>query len=62
MRRVRPGAPVHYEHTVRPGAPVHYEQTVRRPALPRRKKACLQGLTLVHFSAQPEPFLTQNTP
>jgi len=21
-----------------------------------------QGLTLVHFSAQPEPFLTQNTP
>ena len=20
------------------------------------------GLTLVHFSAQPEPFLTQNTP
>jgi len=23
---------------------------------------CGQGLTLVHFSAQPEPFLTQNTP
>jgi len=21
-----------------------------------------QGLTLIHFSAQPEPFLTQNTP
>jgi len=21
-----------------------------------------QGLTLVHFSSQPEPFLTQNTP
>jgi hypothetical protein len=21
-----------------------------------------QGLTLVHFSAQPEPFLTRNTP
>ena len=21
-----------------------------------------QGLTLVHFSAQPQPFLTQNTP
>ena len=21
-----------------------------------------QGVTLVHFSAQPEPFLTQNTP
>jgi len=21
-----------------------------------------EGLTLVHFSAQPEPFLTQNTP
>ena len=21
-----------------------------------------QGLTLVHFSAQPEPFVTQNTP
>jgi len=21
-----------------------------------------QGLTLVHFSAQPEPFLSQNTP
>jgi len=29
-------------------------------------RACLQGLTLVHFLAQPEPFLTQkhtpNTP
>jgi len=24
--------------------------------------AVRQGLTLVHFSAQPEPFLTQNTP
>jgi len=24
--------------------------------------ASWQGLTLVHFSAQPEPFLTQNTP
>ena len=24
--------------------------------------ATVQGLTLVHFSAQPEPFLTQNTP
>ena len=23
---------------------------------------CGQGLTLVHFSAQPEPFLKQNTP
>ena len=23
---------------------------------------CGQGLTLVHFSTQPEPFLTQNTP
>jgi len=25
-------------------------------------RASRQGLTLVHFSAQPEPFLTQNTP
>jgi len=25
-------------------------------------QSILQGLTLVHFSAQPEPFLTQNTP
>jgi hypothetical protein len=25
-------------------------------------RAASQGLTLVHFSAQPEPFLTQNTP
>ena len=24
--------------------------------------ALVQGLTLVHFSPQPEPFLTQNTP
>ena len=24
--------------------------------------SCHQGLTLVHFSAQPEPFLTPNTP
>jgi hypothetical protein len=24
--------------------------------------AARQGLTLVHFSAQPEPFLTQNNP
>jgi len=32
----------------------------------RRPAACAttsrQGLTLLHFSAQPEPFLTQNTP
>ena len=26
------------------------------------KLATSQGLTLVHFSAQPEPFLSQNTP
>jgi hypothetical protein len=26
------------------------------------RPAGVQGLTLVHFSAQPEPFLTQNTP
>jgi len=25
-------------------------------------KSSNKGLTLVHFSAQPEPFLTQNTP
>ena len=25
-------------------------------------RACLQGLTLVHFSAQPKPFLNVNTP
>jgi hypothetical protein len=24
--------------------------------------ASVQGLTLVHFSAQPEPFILQNTP
>ena len=29
---------------------------------PRSVNAARQGLTLVHFSAQPEPFLTQNTP
>ena len=28
----------------------------------RREEGSRQGLTLVHFSAQPEPFLTQNTP
>jgi hypothetical protein len=27
-----------------------------------RRAASDQGLTLVHFSAQPEPFLRQNTP
>ena len=32
-----------------------------RPASASRT-ARSQGLTLVHFSAQPEPFLTQNTP
>ena len=26
-----------------------------------RCTACVQGLTLVHFSAQPEPFLTHDT-
>ena len=29
---------------------------------PAAAAAAIQGLTLVHFSAQPEPFLTQNTP
>jgi len=27
-----------------------------------RRRGRRQGLTLVHFSAQPETFLTQNTP
>jgi hypothetical protein len=27
-----------------------------------RSRPCSQGLTLVHFSAQTEPSLTQNTP
>jgi len=31
-------------------------------ALTTRVGAAWQGLTLVHFSAQPEPFMTQNTP
>jgi hypothetical protein len=26
------------------------------------RMASRQGLTLVHFAAQPKPFLTQNTP
>jgi len=30
--------------------------------LPGSVAADSQGLTLVHFSAQPEPFLTQSTP
>jgi hypothetical protein len=30
--------------------------------LSRSASASAQGLTLVHFSAQPEPFLTQNPP
>jgi hypothetical protein len=29
---------------------------------PRTSSPCRHGLTLVHFSAQPKPFLTQNTP
>jgi len=28
----------------------------------QQKSVPKQGLTLVHFSAQPEPFLTRNTP
>jgi len=31
-------------------------------SMSKSSAACEQGLTLVHFSAQPEPFLTQNTP
>ena len=34
-----------------PGDPTHSSSDTER-----------QGLTLVHFSAQPEPFLTKNTP
>jgi len=37
---------------VPPGAPSSFQQP--SPAVPQG-----QGLTLVHFSAQPEPFLTQ---
>jgi len=32
------------------------------PAASAPSGSLKQGLTLVHFSAQPEPFLTQNTP
>ena len=34
----------------------------RRVAGVRARDGARQALTLVHFSAQPEPFLTQNTP
>jgi hypothetical protein len=37
-------------------------QRQREGGVARGAGAGRQGLTLVHFSAQPEPFLTQNTP
>ena len=36
--------------------------TLRGSLAVMRNAAIRQGLTLVHFSAQPEPFLTQNIP
>jgi hypothetical protein len=38
----------------------HKVEMVRQLSGARRRRR--QELTLVHFSAQPEPFLTQNTP
>jgi len=42
------------------GLPVDLRGHLRRDTA--AAAAAAQGLTLVHFSAQPEPFLTQNTP
>jgi hypothetical protein len=36
-------------------------QVLVEPAVHADGRGRRQGLTLVHFSAQPEPFLTQNT-
>ena len=38
------------------------EQASRRKVFFDSAGAPSQGLTLVHSSAQPEPFMTQNTP
>ena len=44
-------------------APSLNDATVSTANTPSRSAAAaIQGLTLVHFSAQLEPFLTQNTP
>ena len=54
------GTPVHYEQTVRPCPPWVSAYIARRSfwrAL--RRSSSKQGLTLVHFSAQPEPLLKQ---
>ena len=42
-------------------ARLHAPQYLHLP-LARHARAADQGLTLVQFAAQPEPFLTQNTP
>ena len=47
-----PEQPEGYSADLPPPEPLH----------PSVEKDAGQGLTLVHFSAQPEPFLTQNTP
>jgi hypothetical protein len=44
----------HEDHEVHDGVEVQRQ--------PRGALAQVQGLTLVHFSAEPEPTLTQNTP
>jgi len=36
--------------------------TLRRISFSSLPSAVKQGLTLFHFSAEPEPFLTRNTP
>ena len=45
------------------GPAVRVENTERYPDSDTFKNATVsQGLTLVHYAAQPEPFLTRNTP
>ena len=41
---------------------VRLDVAVHQTGAVYRGQALQQGLTLVHFSAQPEPVLTQNTP
>ena len=41
---------------------VQLAKRVSPPSGGNASSTCGQGLTLVHFSAQLEPFLTQNTP
>jgi hypothetical protein len=51
-----------HSEVVDDAAPLGHHLAVVHAELGRERGPRDQGLTFVHFSAQPEPFLTQNTP